>query len=149
MPLEIIFEGTKEEKDFAQKTIYPFEDLTTMRDRFLDLITLGKAEYTAMGKGETITGNVPVIVEPVKENGNYLKVDSLFDSTLCRKTVLSLKPVSGELSFNGNDLDKIKIYSADKEKILFSYGIRDHHNEDKVMAIQLFYRSEAQADSAR
>ena len=38
---------------------------------------------------------------------------------------------------------------ADKEKILFSYGIRDHHNEDKVMAIQLFYRSEAQADSAR
>ena len=127
--------------------IYPFEKPTDMRDRYLDLLILGEKEYNAMGKGKTVLGTVPVTVEYIKKNGKYSSLDWITKS-LHEKTILSLKPLDRELSLK-NSLCKSKVHYADKEKILFSYGIRDAHPEDGIMVIEMFYSPEPQADSAR
>jgi len=147
MPLNIEFKGTKKEKEFARKIIYPFEEPIDMRNRYLDLLILGEDEYQAMRKGKTVLGNIPVTVEYIKKDRKYSSLNCVTKS-LTEKTILSLKPLDRELSFK-NRLDKSKVHYADKESILFSYGLRESHPDDGIMVIEMFYSPEAQADSSR
>ncbi len=147
MPLKIKFKGTEKEKKFARRTIYPFKEPSDMRNRFLDLLILGEDEYKAIRKGKTLVGDVPVIVEVCKKNGEYESLNYI-NKSLHDKIALSLKPLNKKLSLD-NRLYKLKVHKANDESILFSYGIQNNHPQDKIMVIRMFYSPEVQADSAR
>jgi len=150
MPLDIEFKGTKKEKEFIRKIIYPFEEPMAMRNRFLDVLIFGVEEYEAMGKEKTFLGNVPVTVEPYKKGKKYFSIENIHNlkKDLHNKMILLLKPLNRELSFNYY-LCKSQVHKADKKSILFSYGLRESHPDDGIMVIKMFYQPEAQAESAR